>query len=729
MPHMNLEKILRGVVLGGVFLLPFIVLYVSQSLFFPFITGKNFAFRIIVEIITGAWIALAIANPAYRPRRSMLLYAFAAFVLIIGVADIFGVYPLKSFWSNFERMEGWVTLAHLLAYFVVASSILNTERLWKQWWHTSLGVSVIVSVYALFQLLGFITINQGGVRLDATFGNATYLGVYMLFHIMIAALFLARAWVEEPKRRNIYALSYGALIAANAFILFFTSTRGAILGLVGGASLAALLMIFQNPRSGMARAATAIIATFMILAGGIWLARDSAFVRQVEPLRRLATLADGTVFSRFMNWNMALHGAKERPVLGWGQENYASVFDKYYDPNMWGQEPWFDRVHNILLDWLIAGGILGLLAYLSLYAFALITLWRSSAFQPYERAILTGLIAGYFFYLIFTFDNITSYLMFISLLAFVTARAHVIQPSIERRTMSENVHIGATCVVALGVVGMLWFVNAGALAQNHAIIAGITSQPEGALKNLEHLKVASGYRNAGLQEAREQLVQAAISVVGSPAFSNDIKLAFLNTAVEEMTKQAQLAPLSARFPYFTGMLFDHSGLYEDAKRALLKAHELSPQKQAFLFELGLNAFARGQNDEALGYFKQAYDLAPEYPEAATQYVAALVRAGKDLEGETLLRKLLESDKAANPRIAAAYASRGQYNKIIAIWTAHLAKMPDDIDARFLLVRAYYSAGNTDAAIRELVSIKQLAPSAAAQADELIKQVHAGTFPK
>src|SRR3989344_5120455 len=129
-----LEKALRYIVLTGVFALPFLVLYVSTSLFFPFITGKNFAFRIIIEIILGAWVALA----------------------------------------------------HLFAYFVVAVSVLNTERLWKYWWHTTLSVSVIVAFIGLLQLAGKVPINQGGARIDARIGNATYLGVYMLFHIFMA---------------------------------------------------------------------------------------------------------------------------------------------------------------------------------------------------------------------------------------------------------------------------------------------------------------------------------------------------------------------------------------------------------------------------------------------------------------------------------------------------------------------------------------------------------------
>ena len=67
---MTIEKALRWVVLGGVFALPFIPFIVSSSLFFPFITGKGFAFRLLVELMVGAWLALAFVNPEYRPRRS-----------------------------------------------------------------------------------------------------------------------------------------------------------------------------------------------------------------------------------------------------------------------------------------------------------------------------------------------------------------------------------------------------------------------------------------------------------------------------------------------------------------------------------------------------------------------------------------------------------------------------------------------------------------------------------
>ncbi len=55
-----MKDLAKMFVYGGILLIPAIVLIISNSLFFPFITGKNFTFRIIVEIIFAGWIILAL---------------------------------------------------------------------------------------------------------------------------------------------------------------------------------------------------------------------------------------------------------------------------------------------------------------------------------------------------------------------------------------------------------------------------------------------------------------------------------------------------------------------------------------------------------------------------------------------------------------------------------------------------------------------------------------------
>src|SRR3989338_103880 len=140
-----MRDVLKWIVFGGVFLLPFVPLLVTGNLFFSYITGKGFAFRIIVEIVFATWALLALSEPRYRPRFSWVAASLAAFVAVIFFADLFGETPAKSFWSNFERMEGWMTLMHLLLYFIVAGSVLTTEKLWSRFFNTSLAAASLVS--------------------------------------------------------------------------------------------------------------------------------------------------------------------------------------------------------------------------------------------------------------------------------------------------------------------------------------------------------------------------------------------------------------------------------------------------------------------------------------------------------------------------------------------------------------------------------------------------------
>lgn len=725
---------LRYVVLAGIFALPFIVLIVSRSLFFPFITGKNFSFRIIVEVISGAWLALALISPLYRPKRSWILFAFTAFVLSIGVSDAIGVNPFKSFWSNYERMEGWVTLAHLLLFFLVAVAMLNTERLWKRWWQVSLSVSAVVGLYGLLQLAGFITINQGGVRLDATLGNATYLAIYMLFHIFMAALFLAKSFGEDKQSDKVNAvLFYGGIIVLDLFILFFTATRGAILGLIGGVLLAALLYVIQERGTRGARNAGIVAAGILVLMGGLYLARDSAFVRNVGPLARLASIpTDMTARSRFINWSMAWEGVKERPFFGWGQENYAVVFDKHYDPRMYAQEPWFDRVHNIVFDWLIAGGIVGFLLYASIFVAALAAIWRgfqngNAVFSPSERSILTGLLAAYVFFNLFVFDNVISYLLFFSVLAYIAVRSSLHgAPLFEWSLPKHSFPLAAAGAVML-VWGSAWFVNAHALSANKTLIFALSPHQEGAAKNLEYFKESIAYGTYGTQEAREHLSQGATQVIMNQQVPLDVRRGFLETAAKEMSMQAESSPLNARFPFFLGVLLDAAGDYQNARIALQRAHELSPNKQSILFEMGLNALARNANDEALHFFKTAYELAPDYHEARTFYTTVAVYAGNTEIENMMIPIMIENDQALEPRLLSAYRSLNRYDKIAFLAAAHIERMPNDPAPRLTYMAALYKMGESEEAVAVLQEMKRALPQTAAQADTLIEEIRSGTL--
>src|SRR3989344_2193570 len=234
----------RWVALGALFLLPLTPLIVANSYFFPFITGKAFYLRTLIEIAVGAWVVLALLDKEYRPRFSWIGASVVGFVLWMFVADAFAINATKAFWSNFERMEGWVLLVHLLGLFFAASAVLRVEKKWRAWFLTSLGVSVVLVGYALLQLNGTLTIHQGSTRIDASLGNSAYFAIYLLFSVFVAL------WLALTEKYSWLKWSLIALASVEAVLIFFTETRGTIIGLVLALALAALLTALTAGKRG-----------------------------------------------------------------------------------------------------------------------------------------------------------------------------------------------------------------------------------------------------------------------------------------------------------------------------------------------------------------------------------------------------------------------------------------------------------------------------------------------
>ncbi len=259
-------------------------------------------------------------------------------------------------------------------------------------------------------MAGKLAIHQGGVRLDATLGNATYLAIYMVFHIFLARLLFL-------KERKWYRWFYLPIAVLNLIILYYTATRGAILGLIGGLTLALILVVLFHPIKKFKLISASLLGLIVILISGFLLFKDSPFIKHSPVLSRFSNISfqENTTQSRLVIWKMSWQGFKEKPVLGWGLENFNLIFNKYFEPILWKQEPWFDRAHNVFLDRLTTNGLFGLLAYLSLFVFALYYLWFSRQKDSSESIILTSMFAAYFFHNLFVFDNLISSILFIAL--------------------------------------------------------------------------------------------------------------------------------------------------------------------------------------------------------------------------------------------------------------------------------------------------------------------------
>jgi len=449
---------------------------------------------------------------------------------------------------------------------------------------------------------------------------------------------------------------YGAIILLQTFVLYHTATRGAMLGLLAGIGLATILVaIFEHEKKIIRNGAIGILVAVSLFVGGFIAMRDAQFVKDSPVLSRFAAISftEKTTKSRFMVWNMAYEGFKERPMLGWGMENFNYVFNEYYNPKMYDQEQWFDRAHNVFFDWLIAGGLPALLAYISLFACAIYCIWRrageSADSRPgrelsiLEKSVLTGLLGGYFFQNLFVFDNITSLLYFGTILAYIEgmSRREVNGEKLKlesKKTEQEGEDL--TFMVSGGAVifalVLIYIVNYKGIMQNTTLIHAMSDRSAGPARNLELFKETIAYDSFGTSEAREQLAQLSMSGFDSSKEISEIQSEFLSLAGNELEKQAKKLSEDARYQVFAGSFFSRVGNPERAISYLEKAVELSPKKQTILFELA-SAYYNSKNiTKAEEVFKLAYELEPKYDMAQKYYAQVLMASGKRAEAEKVM---------------------------------------------------------------------------------------------
>ena len=719
------QKILKNLVIGGLFLVPFIAFIVPGMMFFPFITGKGFTFRILVEIIFGLYATLAFTSPEYRLKFSWLTKSVLFFTLAILVSDLLGANIYKSLWSNYERMEGFVLIVHLLMYYIVISSVFKNISHWNQFFNTSIIASIIMSCYSILQLLGVVAINQGGVRVDATFGNASYLAIYLVFHIFLCLYMFVNS---QEKFWQKWAYLLGAIF--ETVILYFTATRGAILGLIGGLIITGLLIVWKEKENlklrKMAYGLLAGIFLFLVLFLAL---RNTAFVKNSPVLSRFSNLgtAELKTQGRYFVWPMAVKGVLERPLFGWGQENFNFVFNKYYDPRMYAQEQWFDRTHDIFLDWLIAGGAVGFLAYASMYIALFYYIWRrQSMLKISEKSILTGMILAYIFHNTFVFDNLISYILFFSILAYIHTKSIAGKEYLGRFHTkvfsSEVIYYIITPIAVIFIIGAVYFVNVPALLANQTLIKAISPQTAGGVeKNLALFKKVYDYNSLGSTEATEQLVQVTMQIFSSQ-LPDTVKKEFYDFAKLKIEEKVLQTPNDARYLVFAGGFLNRFGQYDLAIKYLERALKESPKKQPIYFELGTSYLGKKDFGKMSELFKTAYDLERNSLEGKIIYtIGALYSRDPEVLKE-MSTQISQDVIISDNRFLNAYAEIGDYNSVIAILNARIEKDPTNGQYKLSLASAYATIGQKQKAIDIISDMIAKDPSFKTQGEEYIKQI-------
>jgi len=743
----KLENLFAWIIKIGLFIIPFLPLYVSTLMLFPFITGKNFAFRIITEIIFVFWTWLAVANPEYRPKLTWLFKAVTAFTLIVFLADIFGPNPYRSLFSNFERMEGFMMIGHMYVYYIMLSTVFR-KRDWMIFFHSTLIGSLIVSYIGLLQKLGYRVSMQGGFRVDSTIGNPTYLAAYLLFNIWVLLILM-----YTFRKKSWALLLYGAALLFELAIVYFTATRGAVIGLgVAGVLLVAgLLWKWSSAfpyepgktHAGnwpMGRKITAgVLACIVVMPLLFWMMRNTELVQSNQVLRRITnySLQEGTIQARFHIWGQSWKGFLERPILGWGQENYYLVFQKYYDPKLWSDEPWFDRSHNIFFDWLIHAGIFGLVAYLAMYVTAFTAIIKGIKKQKvlfWSGAVVMAALLANIIQNLFVFDNLNTYLLFFAFLAYGAFLTMSSEEKGKTHSVSSKVYARAHSVtIAVAIVAMLsiYFFSIVPINQAQALIQTLISYQQQVPmdKLIDSFKYALSYDSFGNTEVREQIVNINGSVVGNQRFSNAEQLQYINFGIEEMHKQVDTRAKDVKHMMFLGTLYNEAlGSNPDyplqAKNVLEEAVRISPTKQIVSFELAQFYVMVGQNDAARDVLYKAWKLAPEYKVAGVHtWVMSIATNHLDIANEVALvfpsSSLSENDLV---RIGESYRRIQDFKDAVAIYAELVRQMPSNSKYHATYAGLLATLGRTEEARQQVQEAIKLDPSFANDAAHFLQNL-------
>lgn len=415
--HKKIEKIFLIILEGLIyisFLMPFILL--NKSIF-PFIVGKILFFQGTVQLMAIFYIFLLALNfKKYLPKKTLLLYWFGFYAISLLVSGVFGVDFQRSFWSNFERMTGIFVIFHCILYSIIISIVFDDWKKIKRAIQVLLGVSLLqVGVIAAQYLKEgvFLYANKGG-RVWGSLGNSIYVGSYFIFHIFFALL------LAFKEKKQIWQIIYMSIAILEAVIIIHSrSSRGADMALIFGLLVIIFGYAFLSKNKKIRNVGIIIFILGCLTFGGLVAFRNAPQVKNIPAIGNLVniSLKEGTGRTRAIAWGIAWKAFKEKPVVGYGLENFYYVFNKHYNPESLKYsyyETWFDRSHSIVFDALALGGLIGFIAYFGLFAVggvSLAVLWRKGIVDKHILIFFFIIFSTYIIQNLFVFDHPASYFL------------------------------------------------------------------------------------------------------------------------------------------------------------------------------------------------------------------------------------------------------------------------------------------------------------------------------
>ncbi len=444
--------------------------------------------------------------------------------------------------------------------------------------------------------------------------------------LIFALFFLTWSYLKFFKRNQKFKLNLRDSIFLIIFSFFlitfiFTQTRGAYFGLSCGFLLFVILFwryYFKKYRSlGIL---FLVLIVFAFIFWGILLHyKNTNFVKENPVFKRLTiefSFKKGSLAQRLRTWQVAFKVFKEKPIFGWGPENFFAGFNKYLDPHIpEAGEPWYDKVHNQYLQVLCEGGLFLFSLYLFLIASVFYLCFK---LIKNENSKFLGIIFAcfYFAYLaqaIFLFDTFPMYsglFPFLALLCFETSSAKLLETEHQLSKKSFKILKNSfKAIISLLIIFVfiecvwlpyrsnqnlrIFIFYYGSLFNSSKISTSFLNQA--LIKSQKHLKKALAINSPfTLNDVRKR---SAWTIISYSRFLNRIKnipvfktlyqeiIENLKKAKEKHPYDPQIYYLLAHLNWLKETVLGEAGGLKEAEKILKEGLKLSPQRPIYLIEL------------------------------------------------------------------------------------------------------------------------------------------------
>ncbi|MDQ5950575.1 MAG: hypothetical protein QG585_517 [Patescibacteria group bacterium] len=357
-----------------VFLVTFPFLNYTSFLYFGSVTRS--INLILISSILGLFLGLLLLNKesSFCVSRSPILISLFVYFVSIFTSAFFSNDFQASFFSNMTRTTGLWYMICFGIFLAVLVNLLQDKKVRRKIILAIIAPTALFSILSLLGPEGFKLIFKEMKGDGFTFGNSTFAGMYIFGSFLLSIYFLL-----SEEKKSFWKKILPVLIVLNPFFINIFSNEGkgvlqflgearassvALLGSIGALGLSYLISKIKD-RSIKKKISYGLFAVTFV---GIVLGAFSLFSE--DGALRKFYLSQSTS-ARILVWEISDKLIREKPLLGWGTENFEKTFELNYDSRAlqkeFGAEPWFDRAHNVFIDQAFDNGLVGLALYLLVY--------------------------------------------------------------------------------------------------------------------------------------------------------------------------------------------------------------------------------------------------------------------------------------------------------------------------------------------------------------------------